>query len=181
MMTPDRIAAFCYLFLFSITGCAGIPCYPPEHYAPVTDAPYTAEEVRVPTSKGYTLAGTLTIPSGLTPPFPSVVLVTGSSPQDRDMMPHRAKPYCLFKPFRQIADTLSRKGFAVLRMDDQGIGCSQGGPFEDIPIDERAEDIKAGLAFLRKRPEFDSNRIGILGASEGANIAAIVTDIAGKI
>ena len=173
-MTPDRIVAFCFLFISVNTGCAVIPCYPPDHYAPESNAPYTAEEVRVPTSKGHALAGTLTIPSGVDPPFAAVVLITGSSPQDRDMLHHWSKPYCLFKPFRQIADTLSRGGIAVLRMDDQGIGCSQGGPFEDITIQERAEDSKAGLEYLRKRPEIDQNRFGILGVSEGANIAAII-------
>lgn len=174
MKTPDKILILCWLFLVTNMGCAKIPCYPPDHYAPEFNAPYKAEEVRVPTSKGHVLAGTLTIPSGSAPPYPAIVLVTGSSPQDRDMLHHWSKPYCLFKPFRQIADTLSCGGIAVLRMDDQGIGCSQGGPFEDITIQERAEDIRAGLKYLGKRQEVDEKRLGILGISEGANIAAMV-------
>ena len=162
------------LFVICFSGCASIPCYPPSHYVPEQGATYTAEDVKVPTTKGHLLAGTLTIPSSIDPPYPAVVLITGSSPQDRDMLHHWSKPYCLFKPFKQIADTLSSGGIAVLRMDDQGIGCSQGGPFDDITIQERAEDARAGLKYLRKRQEIDQNRLGILGASEGANIAAII-------
>lgn len=163
-----------FLALACLSGCVAIPCYPPSHYAPEPGATYTAEEVRVSTAKGHKLAGTLTIPSHADPPYPAVVLVTGSSRQDRDMLHHWAEPYCFFKPYRQIADTLSRGGIAVLRMDDQGVGCSQGGPFDDITIPERADDARAGLDYLRTRPEIDRNRLGILGASEGANIAAIL-------
>ena len=82
------------LFVICFFGCDSIPCYPPSHYAPEQDAEYTAEEVKVPTSKGHFLAGTLTIPTSIDPPYPAVVLITGSSPQDRDMLHHWSKPYC---------------------------------------------------------------------------------------
>ena len=167
---------FIMLFLSAafFTGCSSIPCYPPSYYAPEMDAPYISEEVTVPTEKGYHLAGTLTIPSGTESLFPAVVLVTGSSPQNRDMMSHWSEPYCNFRPFRQIADTLSRKGIAVLRLDDQGVACSGGGPFKNITIQERAADIMAALDYLRMRREIDKNRLGILGISEGANIASFI-------
>ncbi len=163
-----------FISIAGLSGCASIPCYPPSHYAPDPGAAYTAQDVRVPTGKGYLLAGTLTVPAATAPPYPAVVLVTGSSPQDRDLLHHWSKPYCLFRPFRQIADRLSNAGIAVLRMDDRGVGCSGGGPLEDVPIQERADDIRAGLAYLEKRPEIDGGRLGILGVSEGANIAALI-------
>ncbi|GIT50923.1 MAG: hypothetical protein Ct9H300mP15_11360 [Gemmatimonadota bacterium] len=78
--------------------------------------PYSSEEVTFRnTDAGINLAGTLTIPDGLGP-FPGVVLVSGSGPQDRDesLMGH--------KPFWVLADHLSREGIAVLRFDDRGGG-----------------------------------------------------------
>ncbi|HEY4590287.1 MAG TPA: alpha/beta hydrolase, partial [Thermoanaerobaculia bacterium] len=80
--------------------------------------PYTAEEVTYKNG-GVTLAGTLTIPPG-DGPFPAVVLITGSGPQDRDetVMGH--------KPFLILSDYLSRHGVAVLRADDRGVGGSTG-------------------------------------------------------
>ena len=97
MMTSDKIVIFCCLFLATNIGCANIPCYPPDHYAPDSDAPYTSEEVRVPTTKGHVLAGTLTLPSGSDPTYPAVVLITGSSPQERDHLQSRRKPVSYYE------------------------------------------------------------------------------------
>ena len=155
-------------------GCAPLPCKSPSYYAPDPDAPYTAQELRVPTREGYSLAGTLTIPSGLTPPHPGVILITGSHPQDRDMVGSRTEPINKYRPFRQIADALSRKGIAVLRMDDRGYGCSEGGDINEATIPERADDIRAGLDYLKDRKEIDEHRIGLLGISEGANIGPMI-------
>ncbi|MDQ3557250.1 MAG: DUF3887 domain-containing protein, partial [Gemmatimonadota bacterium] len=92
----------------------------PDYTAP-TDAPYTAEEVRIPVAGGWELAGTLTVPRGASGPVPAVVLISGSGPQDRDgAMP----PVPGYRPFRQIADALGRRGIAVLRVDDRGVGAS---------------------------------------------------------
>lgn len=126
------------------------------------------------TKEGFRLAGTLTIPSDVPPPFPAVVLITGSSPQDRDMVGSRQKPVKYYRPFRQIADALSRRGVAVLRMDDRGVGCSEGGDIKDATIPERADDIRAGLDYLRKRGEIDEHRLGLLGISEGGNIGPMI-------
>ena len=164
----------CGVLIAAVTGCKKIPCYSPDHYAPPPDAPYIAEEVRIPTSKGHTLAGTLTLPTDARLPFPAVLLITGSSPQDRDHLGNPDKPVSHYKPFRQIADSLSRRKIAVLRLDDQGVGCSGGGPFENITIPERADDSRAGIEYLRSRKEIDAARIGLLGLSEGANIAPLI-------
>jgi len=174
-MQHNKIFASCFLFLFLATGCAKkIPCYPPEHYAPEPGAPYTAEDVRIPTSAGHTLAGTLTLPPMVKAPYPAVLLITGSSPQERDHMQNSRGPASLYKPFRQIADAISRKGIAVLRMDDQGTGCSEGDELENVTIQERADDSRAGIQYLRNRSGIDSSRIGLLGLSEGANIGPMI-------
>jgi dipeptidyl aminopeptidase/acylaminoacyl peptidase len=90
------------------------------------------------------------------------------------MVGSREKPVKYYRPFRQIADALSRKGVAVLRMDDRGVGCSEGGNIKDATISERADDIRAGLDYLRRREEIDEHRLGLLGISEGGNIGPMI-------
>jgi dipeptidyl aminopeptidase/acylaminoacyl peptidase len=78
-----------------------------------------------------------------------------------------------YRPLRQIADTLSRMGIAVLRMDDRGAGGS-GGNARTATSEDFAKDIEAGVAYLRARTEIDGHRIGLLGHSEGGLIAPMV-------
>ena len=82
--------------------------------------PYVEEEVTFPSkAKDVILAGTITRPKG-DGPFPTVIMITGSGPQNRDeeLLGH--------KPFLVIADYLARKGIAVLRHDDRGISLLLG-------------------------------------------------------
>ena len=141
----------------------------PDYSAPA-GAPYRADNVRVPTPAGHTLAGTFTMPSGAAGKVPAVVTITGSGPQDRDEYIPLVAGY---RPFRQVADTLGRRGIAVLRMDDRGTGES-GGNFATATSADFADDIRAGIAWLRARPDIDSSRIAVLGHSEGGLIAPII-------
>jgi dipeptidyl aminopeptidase/acylaminoacyl peptidase len=149
------------------------PPKPKPDYSAPADAPYIAEEVMVKTPAGHTLAGTLTLPKSAsrTQPVGAIVTVTGSGPQDRDENIGLEG----FRPFRQIADSLARRGIAVLRMDDRGTGAS-GGTFKGSTSADFAEDVRAGLAYLRTRPEIRADRLGVLGHSEGALIAPMVAD-----
>lgn len=115
---------------------------------------------------GVHLAGTLTVPNG-SGPFPAVLLITGSGRQDRDetLFEHR--------PFLVLADHLTRRGVAVLRVDDRGAGGSTGAGPNDTSLDF-ATDVQAGIDWLKTRPEVDPRRIGLLGHSEGGIIAPIV-------
>jgi uncharacterized protein len=148
---------------------AAMKTAPPDYSAP-PGAPYTAEEVKVPTPAGFTLAGTLTLPKGAKGPLPAFVTITGSGLEDRDEAIPTVSGY---RPFRQIADTLSRHGVAVLRLDDRGYGGSGGDPTRATSVDF-ADDIRAGLAFLRSRKEFDAKRLGLIGHSEGGLIAPLI-------
>lgn len=139
-------------------------------YGAPADAPYTAMDVTVPTPAGHTLAGTLTLPKGAAGRVPAVILVTGSGPQDRDSYMPVIPDY---RFFRQIADTLSRRGIAVLRMDDRGVGGS-GGAAADVTTEDFAADVHAGVAWLRAHPEVDPARIAVVGHSEGGIIAPMV-------
>jgi pimeloyl-ACP methyl ester carboxylesterase len=140
-------------------------------YTAPADAPYVAEEVVVQTPAGLRLSGTLTIPRGrVTGRAPAVVTITGSGPEDRDEESTALKGY---RPFRELADTLGRRGIAVLRLDDRGVNGSDLGP-RTATSQDFADDIRAGVAYLRTRPEIDPARIAIVGHSEGGMIAPMI-------
>jgi dienelactone hydrolase len=142
----------------------------PLDYSAPPGAPYRAEEVRIATPAGHVLAGTLTLPAGARAPVPAVVTITGSSPQDRD----NNTPYGgAYRIFRQVADTLGRRGVAVLRLDDRGVAQSTG-DIASATTADRADDIRAGIAYLRRRSEVDPRRIALVGLSEGGVIAPMI-------
>ncbi|GGN71740.1 alpha/beta hydrolase family protein [Nocardia rhizosphaerihabitans] len=127
--------------------------------------PYRSEDVTY-RNGDITIAGTLTEPEG-TGPFPAILLITGSGPQDRDedLMGHR--------PFLLLADTFTRAGYAVLRTDDRGVGGTSG-KLDDATYADLAGDAAAGVAFLRDRPEIDPAKVGLFGHSEGGYLAPLV-------
>jgi dienelactone hydrolase len=153
-------------------GGANAPIVPVtiDYRAPV-GAPYTAEQVVIPTPRGYTLAGTLTRPTGRAK-TPVVVTISGSGPQERDSRISMVPNYALF---RDIADSLGRRGMAVLRWDDRGVGASGGresaqrGTSADV-----ADDVRTIVAYLRSRADIDGTRIALVGHSEGGMVAPMV-------
>ena len=134
--------------------------------------PYHQEEVRFKNDT-VTLAGTLTLPptSGK---HPAVVMITGSGGQNRD------EELFGFKPFKLIADALTRRGVAVLRYDDRGIGGSSAGP-ADVTTEDFAKDAQCAVQYLRTRNDIDPAQIGLCGHSEGAVAATIGADRAQDI
>jgi uncharacterized protein len=129
--------------------------------------PYKIEEVNYRSEPGgVNLAGTLTAPADKGP-FPAVILISGSGAQDRDetIFQHR--------PFLVLADALTRRGIAVLRVDDRGVGGSTGSVAKST-IEDFAGDVLAGIAFLKSRSEIDARKIGLIGHSEGGLIAPMV-------
>lgn len=129
--------------------------------------PYRQEEVTFPGQNGdVQLAGTLTLPEGKGP-FAAVILISGSGQQDRN------EEIFLHKPFWVLADALTRRGLAVLRVDDRGVGGSTG-EVEKATSNDFADDVRAEMKFLQSRKEVDAKRIGLLGHSEGGLIAPIV-------
>ncbi len=134
---------------------------------PVKPYPYHDEDVSYDNkAQNVTLAATLTIPQGKGP-FPGVLLITGSGPQDRDeaLLGHQ--------PFLVLSDYLTRHGIAVLRADDRGVGKSTG-VFAKGTTADFATDAEAGVAYLKTRPEIDPHKIGLVGHSEGGLIAPMV-------
>lgn len=128
--------------------------------------PYREEEVAYRNEKdGITLAGTLTMPP-TGGPFPAVILITGSGAQDRNetVFGHR--------PFLILADYLTRRGMAVLRADDRGVGGSTGN-ISEATSESFAKDVLAGIAYLKSRREIDAKNIGLIGHSEGGIVAPL--------
>jgi pimeloyl-ACP methyl ester carboxylesterase len=127
------------------------------------DRPYQIEQVQFTGGSGITLAGELTMPNK-GGPFKTIVLVSGSGPQDRNetMVGHR--------PFLVWSDYLTRAGFAVLRYDDRGVGKSMG-DYGSATIQDFAEDTVGAVRWLAARPDILSDNIGIMGHSEGGYIA----------
>lgn len=154
--------------------------------------PYAVEDVSFPGgSPEVTLAGTISYPSGYSASAPvgsavpaataastaqdkapgsdntapvAVVMISGSGLQDRDeqIFGHR--------PFLVIADYLARNGIASLRYDDRGFGESTGAETVGTATTEDfMQDALAAVGYLRSTGRF--SRIGVLGHSEGANIA----------
>lgn len=142
-------------------------------YSPPKDATYQHEEVEIMLENGDMLGGSLTLKNNLDKRNPIAVLITGSSPHDRDNS-LATKPVSAYRPFRQIAHALSSNGIAVLRVDDRGIGKSKGGHISKITTKERARDIEQCLIYVKKRPEIDPARICLIGLSEGASIAHLI-------
>jgi len=129
--------------------------------------PYIEEEAIYENKKaGITLAGTLTLPSEKGP-FPAVLLITGSGPQDRNETIYG------HYPFMVLADYLTRQGIAVLRVDDRGVGESTG-DFSLATSEDFASDVLAGIEYLKTRKEINPEQIGLIGHSEGGLIAPMV-------
>lgn len=105
------------------------------------------------------LAGTITKPMGQGP-FPGLVLVTGSGPQNRngEIFGHQ--------PFWVIADFLTKNGMAVLRYDERGVGDSEG-IFNQATSMDFKEDAASALDHLKTYSYVNPEKVGLLGHSEG--------------
>ncbi|MFC2123723.1 alpha/beta hydrolase family protein [Bacteroidota bacterium] len=112
------------------------------------------------------ISGSLALPD-TDMPYPVVVLVSGSWYDNRDA------EYDGFKPFQILAEHLVELGIAVLRYDDRGVGESTGDHTWQYTIDDYAKDVVEAAAYLKRRSDIDSSKIGVLGHSLGGNIASL--------
>lgn len=103
-------------------------------------------------SGDVSLAGRLLLPKGRGR-HPAVVFAHGSGPQDQAS----GLPFVHF---------LVERGIAILGYDKRGVGGS-GGDWKQSGFETLADDLLAGVRFLKGRPEIDPKRIGILGVSQG--------------
>ncbi len=144
---------------FSPNGPAG------EYKAPAYVKRDAFKDVDVTVGEGeWALPGTLSLPAGAGP-FPAVVLVHGSGPQDRD---ERIGPN---RPFRDLAGGLASRGIAVLRYEKR---TKQHGArmTKDVTVkEETVDDALAAAALLRTTKGVDAKKVFVLGHSLGAMAA----------
>lgn len=92
---------------------------------------------------------------------PAVVIAQGSGTSDRSN--HWS---------REIAEEFVRHGVAALLTDKRGSGASSG-DWRTASFSDLAEDVRAGVEFLRGRSDINSERIGVVGLSQGGQVAPI--------
>jgi uncharacterized protein len=129
--------------------------------------PYVDQEVTFFNIRGAVkLLGILSLPDG-EGPFPGVVLLAASGPEDRD------EDVVGHKVFVVLADYLLRQGIAVLRYDKRGVGHSGGQPNQST-FEDRVSDAEVASRYLRNSPGINPRKVGIVGHSEGGSIAPAV-------
>ena len=153
----------------------GIPPAPPTPPSPASPPPplppyarpgaFTESEVTAG-APAWPLPATLTRPSG-PGPFPAVVLVHGSGPNDRDETVGGTKV------FRDLAAGLASRGIVVLRYEKRTRVFAQklaSDPAATTLASEVVDDAAAAVRLLRKAPGVDPARIVVVGHSLGAMV-----------
>lgn len=143
----------------------------PRQQIPKLPYKYTVENVEFDDAKtGLHYGATLTKPIGKNS-FPTVVLISGTAPQDRDYTGGGHKPFWV------LADYLSNHGIGVLRIDDRSTGQTTG-MYMLSNSKDFAQDALAGVNWLYGRKDIDTTKIGLIGHSEGGIIAPMVYQMA---
>jgi dienelactone hydrolase len=124
----------------------------------------------------WKLPGTLTVPVGAGP-FPGVVLVHGSGPNDRDETVGGAKV------FKDLAEGLASKGIVVLRYEKRTQQYrARAASIPNFTVqEETVEDAEKALALLRSQPEVNGSKIFLVGHSLGAYVAPRIAEQDGKL
>ncbi len=144
---------------------------------PATAPPYADPakfDSRDVTVGAYKLPGTLTIPKGKGP-FPAVVLIQGSGPNDRD------ETVGANHPFADIAEGLSSRGIIALRYDKRTYAYRNLDSQKATVDGEIIQDAVAALRILQARRDVSKDRIFIIGHSLGAMLAPEIAKKASKV
>jgi pimeloyl-ACP methyl ester carboxylesterase len=136
---------------------------------------YTVKQVSFTTNDGIELAGELTYPNGKGP-FSAFVLVSGyggsHEPADRDSYISEIN----HRPFLVLSDLMTKKGYAVLRYDNRGVGASGGSWLEATDV-VYASDAAAALKWLKTQSDIELSAVGYIGHSQGGIKAPMAAQI----
>ena len=158
-------------FILRQPGAAAVKWAPPPYSKPDS---FTEREVTVGSDE-WKLPGTLTVPVGKGP-FPGVVLVQGSGPNDRDETVGAAKV------FKDLADGLGSRGVVVLRDEKRTRQYPRVAQLSTLTVKEEIlDDAGRALALLRTQPEVDPKRVYLLGHSLGGSYAPRIAAEDGKL
>ena len=123
---------------------------------------------------GFNLGATITRPKGGPARLPAVVLVAGVGVDDRE-------GFALGMPtLGQLAGALADAGFLAVRYDKRGYGQS-GGRSEAATLSDYADDARAVVRWLADRKDVDSQRIALVGHSEGVWMALLTASRENKV
>lgn len=114
-----------------------------------------------------TYGATLTIPNNKKK-YPLAILISGTGQHDRNYT------YVGREFFTVLADYLAKNGIASLRVDDRGIGKTNG-DFENSTTGDFANDVEDQIDYLKSINHIDTSFLGLIGHSEGGMIASIVS------
>lgn len=187
--TPCRKRAIALMCAFVVLAALGSPVHAGSSAASdVARLPFTVD------FDGLDAVGELTYPAGETGPFPTVVLVHGSGPADMDFTmtdfdPTTGMPSVRSAIFADIAETLSKAGFAVARFNKryvQGPGDADVTAYmANVTMHTLAADVETVVEHVQTHSLVDNDRIFLYGWSEGSVIAAHVaaerSDVVGLI
>jgi len=126
---------------------------------------------------GLTTDAQLTYPAVGNGPFPGVLLIPGGGTPDMDeyMPPYATETGEPARPFLQIAEYLSERGFAVLRYNKRGVGFNSTlmdpEVFFNATIQDLERDAERAIEVLMQQSEVNSNDITLIGHSESTIIA----------
>jgi len=124
----------------------------------------------------WKLPGTLTVPVGAGP-FPAVVLVHGSGPNDRDETVGGAKV------FKDLAEGLASRGIVVLRYEKRTLQHrARIAAIAKFTLEEETvEDAVKAIALLRSQAEVNGSRVFAIGHSLGGYVAPRIAEQDGKL
>jgi dienelactone hydrolase len=144
---------------------------------PEYSQPASFKERDVTVGEGeWKLPGTLTVPAGAGP-FPAVVLVHGSGPNDRDETVGGAKI------FKDLAEGLASRGIVVLRYEKRTLQYrARIAAIKNYTVqEETVEDAVNALLAVRAQAEVNGSRVFIIGHSLGGYVAPRIAEQDGKL
>lgn len=121
-----------------------------------------------------TLKGTLTLPQVEAEKLPAVLIINGSGSANRDG--NIKKPAIEANIYRDLAHFITGLGIITLRYDKRGVGESEGDPLV-TGMEDLVQDVVSNIEFLKKHSNVDSDKIILLGHSEGCILATIANTI----